>query len=477
LTTTSWSNTSITATLPEALTGFVTLQVVAAAGSDTISLMVAPQATLALSPATLQFSYTLGGSAPAEQSVQITNSGTGTLAWTATASAAWLSISPAWGTAPSALSVSISPAGLSAGTYTGSIQIVATGASNTPASIGVTLTVTQPAPSLAVGPQALSFQFTYGGTVPAVQNVAITNAGGGTLAWSATTTAYWLQVSAASGGVPATLAVSVNPVNLAAGTYTGSVQIAATGATGSPASVSVTLTVSGTQPPGVIAAVINAANGQPSFASATWVSIYGTNLSAATYLWQASDIVNGLLPTSLEGVSVTINGIAAVVEYISPTLINVLAPDDAVVGTVQVQVTTAQQKSNSFSAQKNQFAPAFFTIGGVSVAAQHLNYTTVDAASPAAPGETIILYGTGFGATNPPLLTAQLVTTPEPLANAVQISIGGVTAQVIYSGLVEPGGLYQFNVTVPSLPNGDAPVLATIGGATTPTGVPIAVQQ
>jgi uncharacterized protein (TIGR03437 family) len=477
LTTTAWSNTSITATLPASLTGLLNLQVVAAAGADTISVMVAPQAALAVSPTTLQFAYTVGGTAPAAQSIQITNGGTGTLSWSATASAAWLSVTPASGTAPSTLSVSASTAGLSAGTYTGTIQITATGASNTPASIGVTLTVAQPPPSLSVGPQTLAFQYTYGGAVPAAQNVAITNAGGGTLAWSASTSAYWLGVSAASGDAPVTLIVSVNPVNLAAGTYTGSVQIAAAGATGSPAAVTVTLVVSGTPPAGTIAAVINAANGQAGFASATWVSIYGTNLSQATYLWQASDIVNGLLPISLEGVSVTINGLAAYVEYISPTLINVLAPDDPTVGKVQVQVTAAQQTSNSFSAQKNQFAPAFFTIGGTSVAAQHLNYTTVDAASPAAPGETIILYGTGFGPTNPPLPTAKLVTTPEPLANSVQISIGGINATVVYGGLVEPGGLYQFNVTVPNVANGNAPVLATIGGVTTPTGVPVAVQQ
>jgi uncharacterized protein (TIGR03437 family) len=483
---TAWSNTSITANLPASLTGLVIIQVSAVSGIDAIGVMVTSQSTLAATPASLQFA-SAGGAAPAAQSIQIANSGSGTLSFSATASASapWLSVSPASGTAPSTLSVSVSPAGLSAGTYTGSIQIAAEGATNTPASIGVTLTVTEAPASLAVAPAALTFQYTNGGAVPAAQNVAITNAGGGTLAWTASTNAYWLGVAVASGGAPATLAVTVNPVNLAAGTYTGSVLITAAGTLGSPAPVSVTLVVTGTQPAGSITAVANAATYLPAFASGTWVAIFGTNLSQTTYTWQDRDFVNGLLPTSLEGVSVTINGIAAYVEYISPTQINVLAPDDATVGTVQVQVTTAQQSSNSLSGQKTQFAPAFFTFGGGAfVAATHADFSLVGAANlvpgavtqPAKPGETILLYGTGFGPTNPPLSSSQLVATPEPLANPAQINIGGVTAVVTFSGLVAPG-LYQFNVTVPNLPNGDAAVLATIGGVTSATGVSITVQQ
>ena len=58
-------------------------------------------------------------------------------------------------------------------------------------------------------------------------------------------------------------------------------------------------------------------------------------------MWQASDIVNGALPTLLQGVSVTVNGLPAYVDYISPTQINALAPDDATLGPVPVQVTTA----------------------------------------------------------------------------------------------------------------------------------------
>jgi len=170
------------------------------------------------------------------QSIQITNLASGTLNWTATASAAssgtWLSVSSASGTAPSTLTVAVSLTGLSAGIYTGAIQIAAAGASNSPASIGVSLTV-MPVPvnpaSLTVTPQSLVFQYAYGGAAPVAQNVAIGNTGGGTLAWAATSDSYWLGVSAASGAAPTSPTISVNPVNLAAGTYTGNIVISAAG--------------------------------------------------------------------------------------------------------------------------------------------------------------------------------------------------------------------------------------------------------
>jgi uncharacterized protein (TIGR03437 family) len=331
---------------------------------------------------------------------------------------------------------------------------------------------------LAVSPTALTFNYTFGGALPASQNISITNAGSGALAWTASDSDFWVGLSPVSGAAPGSLAVSVNPANLAAGTHTSNLQITSAGTAGSPATVVITLVVQGTQPAGNITAVGNGASFQPGFASATWVTIFGTNLSQSTQSWQAADFVGGKLPTSLDGVSVTIDGVAAYVEFISPTQINVLAPDDAAVGTVQVQVTVAGQTSNSLAAQKQQYAPAFFTIdGGALVAARHLNGTLVSATQPAAPGEVIELYATGFGPTNPPFPTADLVTTAVPLpANSVQVTVGGIAATVGFTGLTE-SGLYQFNVTMPSLPNGDAAVVSQIDNVQTQAGVSIPIQQ
>ena len=201
--------------------------------------------------------------------------------------------------------------------------------------------------------------------------------------------------------------MSINPANLAAGTYTSPVAITAAGATGSPVSVTITLVVQGTQPAGTITAVGNAGSFQPGFASATWVTIFGTNLSSNTYSWQASDFSNGLLPTSLDGVSVSINGIPAYVAYISPTQINVLAPDDPTMGPVPVLVTTAQQASNSLTVQKSQFCTCIlhdwqWRVCGRAACELQLWWAAPNlppgvTSNPAQPGETIQLYGTGSG--------------------------------------------------------------------------------
>ena len=179
----SWSNTSISAMLPASMTGLLTIQVNATPGTDAIAIMAS---ALAAAPSNLQFAYTLGGAVPGAVSVQITNSGSSTVTWTAAASESWLSVSPASGAMPSTLSVSVSPASLSAGTYTATILITPSGASNSPLMVNVTLTVAALSKAtLAVTPLALNFTYTPGGTSPAAQTVSITNSGSGTLSWIA----------------------------------------------------------------------------------------------------------------------------------------------------------------------------------------------------------------------------------------------------------------------------------------------------
>jgi hypothetical protein len=97
--------------------------------------------SIGVSPSSLSFTATAGGGNPANQTVSITNTGGGTLNWAATDNASWLTISPASGTAPSTLTASISISGLAAGDYNGTITISATGATNSPVSVPVTLTV------------------------------------------------------------------------------------------------------------------------------------------------------------------------------------------------------------------------------------------------------------------------------------------------------------------------------------------------
>jgi uncharacterized protein (TIGR03437 family) len=489
LTVTSWTNSAITVTFPSSLTGYQTLQVNGVAGVDAIgirALAAVAAPALSLGATSLNFAYTLSGTLPGSQSFTISNGGTGTLAWAASvnSSATWLSLDSLSGTAPSTVNVSVNPGQLTAGTYTGTITITGTGASNSPATVTVTLVVSASAASLGVTPLSLAFAYTAGGAVPAAQSLSIANGGGGTFAWVASASADWVTLSPATGSLPGAPSVSVTPQNLPARANQATITVSAADNSVAPVTIPVTVTVTGTPAAPVITSVANAGGYETIIASATWVAIFGTNLSQIPYTWQGNDFVNGALPTSLQGVSVTVNGIAAYVYYISSTQINILTPDDSATGMVPVVVTVAGQPSNSFLVQKNAFSPAFLTFDNTHIAAEHLNYSLLGppglfpaaTTTPATAGETILLYGVGFGPTSPTAPTGQLVPGGEALVNAVAMTIGGIAVTPSFAGL-SASGLYQFNVTVPAaLPSGDAAVSVTIGGYTTQTGTVITIQ-
>ena len=373
----------------------------------------------------------------------------------------------------SAISAYLSP--LYTGLVTIQVQAAAgSDAMNIMASPGVTL---------AASPSALQFSYTPGSPEQA-QTIEITSTGG-VLDWTATANAGWVALSVSSGATPEALQVSLNPTGLPAGTYAAQVEIAAAGTNANPVVVPVTLSVQAPPTPAVqLTSVVNGASFQSGLASGTWISIFGVNLAPSVAAWNGSDFINGQLPTSLDGVSVSIDGRAAYVAYVSPGQINALAPDDPAVGPAPVQVTTAAGVSNTLSTDKQAVAPAFFMLGGSYVAAVHADGTYVGkpglisgaVTRPAQPGEIIMLFGTGFGATTPPQPASELVTSPVILGNQVQVMIGGVSAKVNYAGLVE-SGLDQINVTVPSVPTGDATISATVAGGTTQAGMSITVQN
>lgn len=116
--------------------------------NSNITLKVVPP-TLSLSPASLSFTATQGSS-PAVQSFSIANSTGGTLSYTISDDAAWLTCNPTVGTAMTetdAIAVLVNTSGLAPGTYTATITIAADGAENAPQTVAVTLTVVAPPPT------------------------------------------------------------------------------------------------------------------------------------------------------------------------------------------------------------------------------------------------------------------------------------------------------------------------------------------
>ena len=220
-----------------------------------------------------------------------------------------------------------------------------------------------------------------------------------------------------------------------------------------------------------------------------WVSIYGTNLASATATW------TGNFPLSLGGASVTIGGTSAYLSYVSPGQINLQVPNDSATGSVPVVVTTANG-SGASTVTLAQFGPSFFLLDSKHVAqaiilrangkgaygggtydiigptGSSLGYPTVAAKA----GDSIAIFGTGFGPTSPAVSPGVVFSGAAPTTSAVTIRIGNASVTPAFAGL-SGAGLYQINLTVPSgLGTGDVALQATVGGIQTPSGVVISLQ-
>lgn len=118
-----------------------------------------------------------------------------------------------------------------------------------------------------------------------------------------------------------------------------------------------------------------------------------------------------------------------------------------------MQVSNSLGTTAAFPVVKGAFAPAFFSFTSMYAAGVHISGGDVGPAglitggnfSPAKTGETIELFGTGFGPTDPQSLAGTILAAPAPLANAVTVTVGGLPAQVLFAGLTS-NGLVQLNV-------------------------------
>jgi uncharacterized protein (TIGR03437 family) len=255
--------------------------------------------------------------------------------------------------------------------------------------------------------------------------------------------------------------------------------------------------------PPFISNVLNATAGQSNIAASTYAAIYGTSLSTTNpgRTWTAADFTanpDGTLnmPTALDGTSVLVNGVPAYVYYISPTQVNIVTPAIPATGNgIPVIASLNGQQSTAFSVTLQNLAPAFFMwVPGTAdnykyLIAQHLDYTNVGKVglfptappkftTPAMPGETIQLYGTGFGPTSPPIEPGIETDQVYNLSPTPTATVGGIPANVTFAGLIPPESqVYQFDVQIPAnAPNGDLPLVVNVNGTLSYSGL-ITVQN
>jgi Bacterial Ig-like domain (group 2) len=234
--------------------------------SVTVTFVVASPVqppAISLSTASSSFNATAGGGNAAAKSVGITNSGGGTLGGLAVSVSygggqptGWLSATLGGTTAPTSVQLQPTTGSLATGTYTASVGVTSAAASNSPQTISVTFIVAPPAPQPSIGLSATtaSFSATAGGPDPALQTIAITNTGSGTLNGLGLTVTYatgqptgWINLMLLSTVAPATLRIQPSTGSLAPGTYAVNVGITSSVANNSPRTVTVTFDV--TAPP------------------------------------------------------------------------------------------------------------------------------------------------------------------------------------------------------------------------------------
>jgi uncharacterized protein (TIGR03437 family) len=353
-----------------------------------------------------------------------------------------------------------------------------------PAGAQVT-TVTTLSSSLNPSPAAQALQFTAqlnytpaGGVYP-TGTITFKDAGSGNVLGTANVQTFGSTTALTT---EASIAVST----MSAGSYT--IQASYSGDSVYAPSTSSTLNQVETAPifgvTPTIDGVVSAASYVPGIQAGSWVSIFGSGLANVAdpgVNGLATEIANGFLATSIKTVSVTINGKSAYVAYISRGQINVQAPDDSAQGPVSVVVTNNGVVSAPFTAQLQPAAPGLFQFGAThyGIATRYPDYapianpSVVPGTVAAKPGDILTLWVTGLGPTQPPAVAGKVVTTSAPTASPVTVTVGNTSVDVVGAATApNSAGLYQINIQLPqSIGSGDQPVVATVGGFQSPTGV------
>jgi uncharacterized protein (TIGR03437 family) len=233
----------------------------------------------------------------------------------------------------------------------------------------------------------------------------------------------------------------------------------------------------------VIQSVISASGfgGFSALAPGTWMEIYGTNLAnVLSQTWGSADFKGNATPTALAATTVTIGGLPAFIDFVSPGQVNAQVPSNIASGPQPVVVNTPGGTSAAYTLTVNVTEPGLLAPGVFNLkAGQYIGAQFPDGvtfvlppgsvsgvtSARAKPGDTIIFYGVGFGTVTPDSPAGQIVTQTNRLTGTFQASFAGTPAPVTFSGLTGGYlGLYQFNVVVPNVAASDAvPLTYSLG--------------
>lgn len=229
--------------------------------------------------------------------------------------------------------------------------------------------------------------------------------------------------------------------------------------------------------------IVNSSDYSPGpFAPNSVLTIFGSNLSWYTYALEASDIAGNILPTELASVSVYVDNWPAPLLYVSGPQINFIVPGNEIGGTITLRVVREGVTGPEVSLVLVDAAPALFDTGTGYAVATHGDGSLLTDASPAQPGETVVVYATGLGATSPNPSPGELPQTAAPLLwlSTLSVSLDGTVLPsylIKYAGATPlSAGLYQLNIELPSEVGADPAIQVAMGTQTSSGTLKIAVQ-
>jgi uncharacterized protein (TIGR03437 family) len=473
---------------------------------------------LDVAPGGQVFVATAGGANPASQNVSVRAEGTAATGLTYTVTTAvstpsggsWLSAGSSGGTAlptSSTVPISVNIAGLSAGRYSGTVSFNPDPTSNAPNPVVNVILIVNPAPSnstppssdpsrlkamvaapstFAAGPLVATFvnpadNFVTSTESALVVGVYLTDSSGAPVPGGSVTVS-------SSNGEPDITLTDLGNGNYSgvfqpqvSGTLTLSVAAEAVDGSGDNNSASTSAVAGDVESATNVAlpvytdGAVSAATFAPQPAPLTpgqIISLFGFNMLTAS--GQASGLP---LPANLGGTSVTIGGMPAPLFATYPAStpgandqINLQMPYELNGQPSADIVVTTNGVSGVPQTVPLGVAPAFFTQNSSGIGDGSFVHsdgiTLITPANPAAPGETIVLYGTGLGALQTALPSGTAATAADNVAAPVAVTIGGISATVAYAGAAPFSvGENQLDVVVPQgLTPGENVVIVSING-------------
>jgi len=345
----------------------------------------------------------------------------------------------------------------------------------------ITVNAPAQAPTIAVSPTSLTYNYQSGGTVPSAQSLAVSSSGSA-FTYTVSTSATWLTATPASGSTPGSVSVSVSPQALAAGTYTGTVSITSSGASNSPKTVSVTLNVTAAALPTIAVSPASLTynfqiGGSAPAAQSIALSSSGSAVSyttATSATWLSATPASGSTPATVS-VSVNPSGLAAGTYNGNVTLTSVGASNSPKTVPVTLNVTaaaannlTATPLSLSFNYQSGGATPAAQTVNLSSTSAMSYSVSTsggwlsVTPASGSTPGSLSVSVNasglavgnyngtvtvTGTGASNAPQKIAVSLAVSSASSGNPSLNISPGTLAFNYVSGTSSSGTQNLSIT------------------------------